>query len=228
MKNTHFPHLAGLGDLKAWFARHLALFRENNPLAPRAIVLAGLPGTGKRSAANAIASELRRPLARFQSDNGFDPATVLVVEDLDREHLPLIRQLADPDESMPFVIALTEQPWDLPSGLFRPDAIESIWHLDLPDMKERAELWDLGAKRRGFARPGFDHVVLARASHELTHGEIHAAFDRAMRESLPHEPNEKQLFRAVVDTRDVGCAKHEDLARMTAWAARCASSARST
>ena len=101
-----------------------------------------------------------------------------MVEYLDREYLPLIRRLADPDEPMPPVIALTEQPWCLPTGLLRPDAVESIWHLDLPDMKERAELWDLAAKRRGIVNPGSDNVILARASHELTHGEIHAAFVR--------------------------------------------------
>jgi SpoVK/Ycf46/Vps4 family AAA+-type ATPase len=129
---------------------------------------------------------------------------------------------------MPFVIAMTERPWGLPAGLFRPDAIESVWHLDLPDMKERAELWDLAAKRRGIAHPGFDQVILSRASHELTQGEIHAAFDRAMSAGYPKEPGEKHLLEALVEIRHFGSTKHDDLIRMTAWAARGACSARST
>lgn len=226
--NPPFPHFAGLGDLKAWFARHQRLFQQRNVLAPRAIALAGLPGTGKRSVAKALAEGLGRPWVTHTKDQAHDPSAVYLVEDLDPEHLPLIRRLADRDEPMPFVIAMTECPWELPAGLFRPDAIESIWHLDLPNMKERAELWDLAAKRRGFANPSFDQVILARASHELTHGEIHAAFDRAMRENYPKEPGEKHLLEALVDIRHYGSTKHDDLARMTAWAARCACSARST
>ena len=213
--NDAFQYLTGLGALKSWLTEHLPLFREINVLAPRAIVLTGLPGTGKRSVAKAIAASIGRQRVEFTSGQPLDPATVAVVENLDREHLRLVRRLAHPDESTPFVIAMMERPWELPAGLFRPDAIESIWHLDLPDMKERAELWDLAAKRRGFAHPDFDQVILARASHELTHGEIHAVFDRAMRISYPKEPGEKHLLEAMVDIRHFGSTKHEDLTRMT-------------
>jgi SpoVK/Ycf46/Vps4 family AAA+-type ATPase len=225
--NPPFPHLAGLGKLKAWFASHLQFLQQWNVLDPRGIVLAGLPGTGRRSVAKAMAERIGRPWTTHTNDPALDPSVVLLVEDLDREHLPLIRRLADPDEPMPFVIATAERPWELPAGLFRPDAIESVWHLDLPDIKERAELWDLAAKRRGIAHPGFDQVNLARASHELTHGEIHAAFDSAMRASYPKEPREKHLLDALVEIRHFGSTKHDDLARMAAWAVRCACSARS-
>ncbi len=85
----------------------------------------------------------------------------------------MIRRLANPEETTPFVIALTERPWELPAGLLRADAIEAVWHLDLPDVKERAEIWDIAANRRGHENPGFDNVILARASHEFTPAEIH-------------------------------------------------------
>lgn len=129
---------------------------------------------------------------------------------------------------MPFVVATTERPWELPSGLFRPDAIDAIWHFDLPDTRERALVWDLAAKRHGVPNPGFDHVILARASHELTPGEIHAAFGRAMRASHPKTPGEKHLLAAIVDVHHFGGVRQGDLARMTAWAARSANNARST
>jgi hypothetical protein len=44
--NEAFQHLAGLGAIKAWLAAHRPFLREGGNLAPRAIVLAGLPGTG--------------------------------------------------------------------------------------------------------------------------------------------------------------------------------------
>lgn len=47
--NDSFENLAGLGAIKAWLKEHLPFFREGGSLAPRAIVLTGLPGTGKHS-----------------------------------------------------------------------------------------------------------------------------------------------------------------------------------
>lgn len=171
--NDAFQHLAGLGALKAWLAANLPLLRECGSLAPRAIVLAGLPGTGKHSLSRGIASATGRPLTTFTSVAAIDPANIVLVEDLGREHLPVIRRLANPEETTPFVIALTERPWELPAGLLRADAIEAVWHLDLPDVKERAEIWDIAANRLGHENPGFDNVILARASHEFTPAEIH-------------------------------------------------------
>lgn len=141
--NDAFQHLAGLGAIKAWVAAHLPLLQEGGNLAPRAIVLAGLPGTGKHSVSRAIAAATGRPLTAFTSVAAIDPASVLLVEDLGREHLPLIRRLANPTETTPFVIALTERPWELPAGLLRADAVEAVWHLDLPDVRSvpRSGTW---------------------------------------------------------------------------------------
>ena len=41
--NDAFKRLAGLGAIKAWLAAHLPFLREVGSLAPRAIVLTGLP-----------------------------------------------------------------------------------------------------------------------------------------------------------------------------------------
>jgi SpoVK/Ycf46/Vps4 family AAA+-type ATPase len=225
--NSAFENLAGLGALKAWLAKHLPLFRENHPLAPRAIVLVGLPGTGKHSVSKAIASALDRPLSEFDSLAALDPAKTLFVEDLGQEHLPLIRRHANPAEAPPFMIALTEQPWDLPAGLLRSDAIETIWHLDLPNVEERAEIWDLAAKRHGHENPEFDNVILARASHEFTPAEIHEAYRRAARVSHPRPPDETLLFDALIQLQPLVEARKEELLRLTYWTRRCARKASS-
>ncbi len=108
---------------------------------------------------------------------------------------------------MPFTTMLTEHPWDLPSGLLRPDAVEAAWHLDLPDQRERGEIGELAVKRHGLPPREFDQVLLARASH-------------------PHSPKERQVFNALSDLQPLIHAKHEELAKMTLWATRCALKAR--
>ncbi len=224
--NDPFDHLAGLGGLKGWLAEHLSLFQGDGPLTPRAIVLTGLPGTGKRSVARAIAAAIGQSLARFVPGQEPDPVDILLVENLDREHLSFVRRLADPDEPMPFVIALTESPWELPAGLFRADAIDAIWHLDLPNERERAFIWDLAAARLGIGAPLFDNTLLARVSHEYTPAEIHAAFVRAMRASRPHTPKERHLLEALTEMEPQVHARQADLLRLTHWTRYNANSAR--
>ncbi len=225
--NEAFEHLAGLGALKKWLADHLPLFQEDSPLAPRAIVLTGLPGTGKRSVARAIAAAIGRPLARFVPGQEPDLMNVLLIEDLDREHLSWVRRLADPGDPTPFVIALTETPWELPAGLFRVDAIDAVWHLDLPNERERAAIWDLAAARLGISAPLFDSTLLARASHEFTPAEIHTSFVKAMRASRPHPPREKHLLEALTQMNPQVHARQADLLHLTYWARYNADSARS-
>ena len=196
--NDAFENLAGLGAFKAWLTAHLPLLREGGNLAPRVIVLAGLPGTGKHSVSRAIAASIGWPLLPFTHLGTTDPASILLVHDLGRAHLPLIRRLTDPAETMPFVIALTERPWEHPAGLLRADVIEAVWHLDLPNVPELAAIWDLAAKRHGHENPELDNVIWARASHEYTPAEIHEAYRRATRSSHPKSPKEQVIFDALI------------------------------
>lgn len=212
-----FGHLAGHRGLKDWLARHLELFQEESPLAPGGIVLVGLPGTGKRSVAGAIAAAIGRPLVRFVPGEPLELGKVLLIEDLDLKHQPLVRRLSDREDAMPFVIATTERPWELPAGLLRADAIDAVWHLDLPDMKERAAIWDLAARRQGVGAPLFDPVLLARASHEFTPGEIHAVFMRAKRTNRTRDPRERDLLDALAGMCPQVHARQADLLKMTHW-----------
>ena len=124
------------------------------------------------------------------------------------------------------VIALTERPWELPAGLLRADSIDVVWHLDLPDVTERAEIWEIAARRHGNANPEFDQVILARASHECTPAEIHSAYTRAARASRPHTPTERHLFDAMLRLQPLIDARKEDLLRLTYWTRRCATPVR--
>ena len=223
-----FKHLAGLGSLKSWLASNLPWIKSGGTLAPRAVVLAGLPGTGKNTTARAIASALGMPLARYGEipTENLPSLPALLVEEPSAGHLPLVRQLADLESKMPFTIILAERPWELPAGILRPDVIDTIWHLDLPDFHERCEIWELAAGRHGLAPHEFDQVVLSRASHESAQADIHAAFIRAARARHPHPPKEKHLLEALSELQPVARARHDELARMTCWSSRCSVPAR--
>jgi hypothetical protein len=103
----------------------------------------------------------------------------------------------------------------------RADVIEAAWHLDLPDVKERAAIWDVAAKRHDHENPGFDNVILARASHELTPAEIHAAYARAARANHPHPPKESRIFDALMQLQPLVEGRKDDLLRLVHWARRC-------
>lgn len=138
----------------------------------------------------------------------------------------MIRRLANPAETMPFVIALMERPWELPAGLLRADLIDAVWHPDLPDVKERAEIWDVAAKRFGHENPGFGNVILARASHEFNPAEIHEAYRRAAKASHPHPPKEPGIFDALLQLQPLVEARKDGLLRLVNWARHCARSSR--
>ena len=132
-------HLAGLGAIRAWLGALLPSLREGGSLAPRAIVLAGLSGTGRHSVARAFSATIGRPLLPFTHLGATDPASIFLVEDFGREHLPL-PPAHRPGGNDAFRHRLTERPWELPAGLPRADMIEAVWHLDLPDVKERGAI----------------------------------------------------------------------------------------
>ncbi len=76
-----FQHLAGMGSLKAWLTSQLPWIKEGGSLAPRSIVLTGLPGTGKHSTAKAIAAALGKPLAAMDAADDTADGAVLQIDD---------------------------------------------------------------------------------------------------------------------------------------------------
>lgn len=84
----------------------------------------------------------------------------------------------------------------------------------------------MAAKLYGNENPGFDNVMLARASHELTHAEIHEAYRRAARSSHPKSPKERLIFDALIQLQPLAEARKDDLLRLVHWTRRCARSSR--
>ena len=125
-----------------------------------------------------------------------------------------------------FVVFTTDAPHRLPPALTRSDVIESIWHLDLPTLKQRSALWGdlLSATISGHHT--HDSVKLGQLSGVFTPAEIHAAYDRARRE-CGGMPKPGALIDAVLALKPLALRMDADLACLRAWAhghARAASS----
>jgi AAA+ superfamily predicted ATPase len=76
--DVKLEHVAGLEKLKVWLKKRSAAFaspekaRSFGLVAPRGLLLLGVPGCGKSLVAKAIASEYKLPLIRFDSSLIYD------------------------------------------------------------------------------------------------------------------------------------------------------------
>lgn len=128
-----------------------------------------------------------------------------------------MRQIAEREE-LPFIIALSERPWELPLGLTRPDSFDALWHLDVPDAIARAQLFDQAAQRLGHLNPTFDSVVMARIAHDFLPSEIFAAYRKATLRSDGMEPSEQTILAAINEIEVFTRLRSKELSLMTNWA----------
>ena len=216
--------------LQAWLDRLPGWFSSDVIPTPKAVLLCGLPGSGKGSTVKAIAGVLNRSL--FRLDPGC-PASVLaeILTLLAAEKQPGVLWIDQPsgihsgihrcllDCNMPpaFLVLTTHAPHRLPEEFLRADVVESVWHLDLPDNRQRCALWHDVIKS---ANPGYhshDTVRLAQLSIRFTAGEVRAAFDHATREAGGF-PDEGTLIDSILALRPIAHSMDESLACLRHWA----------
>ncbi len=195
-----------------------------------ATLLCGLPGVGSGSAAKAIPKALGRPLLRL--DPACDrPALAEITTLLDTDKMPCVlwvdqpgevysgihRWLLDGPTTPAFDVFTTDAPHKLPAGFTRADVLESVWHLDLPDVRQRRALWGelLSTAHSGYHE--HDSVKLAQLSPMFTPCEIQAAWDDARR-VCGGVPDEGRLIDAVLRVRPVALLMDEGVACLRAWA----------
>ena len=215
--------------LGSWLARLPEWFADPHVPVPRATLLCGLPGTGRGRVAQAIARVLRRPLHRLDAAAdghalaeirallAIDDPCVLWADQPGEPHTDLHHWLLDRPVPRVFVVYTTFTPQRLPAGFTRADVVESVWHLDLPDLRQRSALWGelLAAACPGYH--GHDSVKLGQMSPMFTACEIQAAWDDARR-VCGGTPDEGRLIDAVLRLRPVACQMDEGLACLRAWA----------
>jgi hypothetical protein len=226
----HTPVPICYDALQAWVDRLPGWFADPAIPNPKATLLGGLPGIGKAIAVKAFARMLRQPL--FRLDPACDASAlaeitrllqaekhpcVLWIDQPGDVHVGIHRWLLDVDPSPAFVTFTTNAPQMLPPGFTRADVVESVWHLDLPNVTQRSTLW---GELLAAANPGYhehDSVTLGQMSPMFTPGEIRAAYENATREA-GQIPEEGQLIDAVLALRPVALSMDEQLACLRAWA----------
>ncbi len=101
-----------------------------------------------------------------------------------------------------FVVATANDVTKLPPEFLRKGRFDELFFVDLPDDRERAQIWDIVIKRYGRKSTDYDPVVLARACEQFTGAEIEAVFVDAMHEAYADgsEPTADFILSAVGST----------------------------
>ena len=225
--DTHNVVLPGhFTNLKKWMHRLPALFSSPSISPSKVTLLCGIPGVGKGAAVRVIAKTLGRPL--FLLD-GAIPLTslsriaieaepsVLWVDCLGDENTGLLRWLQTTEATNVFVVFTTDAPHRLPPVFTRADVVDTVWHLDLPTLRQRSGLWGELLFARITGPHTHDSVKLGQLSGMFTPAEIGATYDRAVL-SCGAPPNEGALIDAVLAMKPLALRMDEGLACLRAWA----------
>jgi hypothetical protein len=201
-------------QLHSWIEHLPKWFADSRVPCPKATLLCGMPGVGKGTAVAIIAKTLNQPL--FLLD-GSIPLTdlnrladegqpfVIWVDRPDEQHFGLIRWLLNHDAATVFVVFTSDAPHKLPYGFTRADVISSVWHMDLPNLRQRSALWGEMLSARISGHHTHDSVKLGQLSGMFTPAEISAAYDLACRE-CGGAPNPGALIDSVLANEATGAS----------------------
>ncbi len=118
-----------------------------------------------------------------------------------------------------FVVATANDVSKLPPEFLRKGRFDEMFFVDLPDVQERAQIWDIVIKRHGRRPADYDTVVLARASERFTGAEIEAVFIDAMHEAYAEgkEPGAKEILEAMTHTVPLAQLMDGQIAALRQW-----------
>jgi AAA+ superfamily predicted ATPase len=125
------------------------------------------------------------------------------------------------DKTKPvFVVATANDVSKLPPELLRKGRWDELWFVDLPNSKERTDIWDIVIEKYGREKASFDSVVLSRASELHTGAEIEATFVESLHRAFPEdrEPTELDLGGVLCDSVPLATTMSEEIERLRHWA----------
>jgi SpoVK/Ycf46/Vps4 family AAA+-type ATPase len=119
-----------------------------------------------------------------------------------------------------FVVATANDVSKLPPEFLRKGRFDELFFVDLPDVSERAQIWDIVIQRHGRKSADFDSVALARACEQFTGAEIEAAFIDALHEGYAdgREPRAKDILEAMAQTTPLAQLMDGQIATLRHWA----------
>lgn len=119
-----------------------------------------------------------------------------------------------------FVIATANSVEHLPPELVRKGRFDEIFFVDLPDLQERFDIWDIHIKKRRRNPADFDLQTLAMASDGLSGAEIEQAIIAGLYEAFDQGRHltMEDLLNVLQDTVPLSRMMEEEIAALRQWA----------
>lgn len=119
-----------------------------------------------------------------------------------------------------FVIATANSVSHLPPELVRKGRFDEIFFVDLPDLQERLDIWNIHIKKRNRNPADFDLQTLAMASDGLSGAELEQAIIAGLYEAFDQGRalTMEDLLNVLQDTVPLSRMMEEEIAALRLWA----------
>ena len=119
-----------------------------------------------------------------------------------------------------FVVATANDVSKLPPEFLRKGRFDELFFVDLPDVRERTQIWEIVIAKFGRKPGDYDTAGLARACDRFTGAEIEAAFIDAMHEAYADgcEPGNDHVTQAITRTVPLAQLMDGQITALRHWA----------
>jgi len=119
-----------------------------------------------------------------------------------------------------FIVATANRITDLPPELLRKGRFDETFFIDLPSLRERAEIFAIHLRRRGRDEGEFDLFELAQEAAGFSGAEIEQAVIAGLYQAFETRGalTQAHVLAALAETRPLSATMSEDIARLREWA----------
>jgi AAA+ superfamily predicted ATPase len=122
--------------------------------------------------------------------------------------------------SMVFVVATANDISQLPPELLRKGRFDEIFFVDLPNEKERQQIWQIQITKYGRKPENFDLPQLAKMTDGLTGSEIEAVFTETLYAAFAanREPTDLDIAGSMTEFTSLAETMSESIKALRSWA----------
>ena len=120
-----------------------------------------------------------------------------------------------------FVVATANDVSKLPAPFLRKGRFDEMFFVDLPDINERRQIWEIVISRHGRKAGDFDVAALAKTAEQFTGAEIDAVFVDALYDAFledGREPTDLDLVNAMARMVPIARLMDGQIAALKNWA----------
>lgn len=242
--------LGGLGNLKEWLVHRQTAFSDRARAfglpEPKGLFLLGVQGCGKSLSAKAVADLWRVPLLRLdvaalfsgRAEEGLRDTiriaeslapVVLWIDEIEKAFLQdqgggrvfgaFLTWMQEKTKPV-FVVSTANEVRGLPPELLRKGRFDEIFFVDLPNVHERLEIFEIHVRRRGRKPEDYDLLALAEETEKFSGAEIEQLIIAAlfMAFSKDRELLQEDLLRVARDSIPLAVTMDERLKELREWA----------